>query len=95
MVDCVRVEVYAGSLAVPLAFAAVLALFRVYVYLEERLLADEAEQSSDWANRVAPSASVLPSQYCDDAQGEQSDHECRDALEPDLNLVEGITAEML
>ena len=95
MVDCVRVEVYAGSLAVPLAFAAVLALFRVDIYLEERLLADEAEQSSDWANRVAPSSSVLPGQYCDNAQGEQSDHEGKDALEPDLNLVEGITAEML
>ena len=89
-----RVEVDAGGFAVALAFATVLALLGVDVYLEERLLADESEQRSDGTNRVAPSASVLPGQYCDDAQTQQGYHKRTDALEPDVNRIECVTVVM-
>ena len=67
VIDCVRLQVNAGSFAIALAFAAVLALLRIDSHLEKRMPADKSEKRSDGTNRVAPSASVLPSQDCDDA----------------------------
>ena len=88
------VEIYAGCFAVSLTFAAVLALVCIDGHLEERVSADKSEQRSDGTNGVAPSASVLPSQYRDDAPSQQSDDKSRDAFKPDINLVERITAEV-
>ena len=72
-VDLMRLTVYAGGLAVLVAFAAGDALALVDGHAEEREARYEAQGRADWADIVTPRASVGPGQISHAGKGKECD----------------------
>lgn len=90
-INLMLLKVDAGCLAVAWTKTALVALFRIYCDAEKRITWKEAQDRSYRANRITIGSSVASGQNNKHSQSSGSNNKSRQALQPYIRFIKGIT----